>query len=337
PLRTTATVMGFEQAIVGQQIDDMRGMLRAVLQGDRQAWRTLVFRSRVALDRFCATDAMTSPQQGVSAQPEVRRMCEDARKALVETQQFGHGLQKRRDFAAACQFARQLQASENVSSGFVTDEMVLPGEVVHELIAATEHLSAEQKLGIYARGYVARLLECMEAEFPALQHLLGEELFAGFAKAYLVHLPSSSPDLYDLGHSFPAFLQAARPVAAHQNAREENRFDLPAELAKLERAIAVAARKQGTEEQQKKAVSDALPFLFGSAVYKTPECLQLLSLNYSLVEFVRAAEHKKEAATPEKKPTLVAVSRHKYRIQMQELEHWQFCFLTALKSGENYT
>ncbi|RYF12444.1 MAG: hypothetical protein EOO40_01245 [Deltaproteobacteria bacterium] len=120
----------------------MQHIVRAVLQADKQAWDAQIFRARAALDRFIAIDTMTPAEQGRSAQPAVRRMCDDMRDLLEGVQQFTHKAAKRLDFIAVCQFTRQLQASENRSSGFLTDAVVLPMDVVDELVAARQTLEA---------------------------------------------------------------------------------------------------------------------------------------------------------------------------------------------------
>ena len=69
----------------------------------------------------------------------------------------------------------------------------LHGLNIEEVIAEKRDLSAHKRLGIYTSGYVARLLECMRADFPALRRFVGEPVFDAFAKAYIVTEPSHSP------------------------------------------------------------------------------------------------------------------------------------------------
>jgi len=74
-----------------------------------------------------------------------------------------------------------------------------------KVVRSSYNMNSGQKIGIYARGYVLRLMECMLAEYPAVHYLLGEDLFNTFVRTYLINLPSRSPDLYDLGKNFAAF------------------------------------------------------------------------------------------------------------------------------------
>src|SRR5688572_30115349 len=102
----------------------------------------------------------------------------------------------------------------------------LHGLSIEEVVAAKRDLSAQKRLNIYTSGYVARLLECMRADFPALRRFVGEPVFDAFAKAYIVTEPSHSPSLFDLGAGFPRFLDQTKPANSEMGAF----LDLPAEI-----------------------------------------------------------------------------------------------------------
>jgi hypothetical protein len=206
-----------------------------------------------------------------------------------------------------------------------------------KVIRASSRLSASDKIGIYARGYVFRLMDCLTAEYPTLRYLLGEELFGTFATAYLVNQPSTSPDLYDLGKNFAAFLKASQPKDRAANNTDPDMFDLPVELARLERALSEASRSRGLEgKENNSAAADQLLHFFGSVAFKTSPCLQLLQLQFPLVDFVQAVQHNEEAQTPEKKDSYIAISRKNYRVNLHEVEPWQWNFLNQLQATGNY-
>ncbi|MDB5138379.1 MAG: putative DNA-binding protein [Mucilaginibacter sp.] len=197
--------------------------------------------------------------------------------------------------------------------------------------------SAGEKIGIYARGYVLRLMDCMTAEYPALHHLLGEELFGTFAKAYLVKKPAASPDLYDLGKNFPDFLKAAQPENREIHNTDPSMFDLPVELAKLERAISEVSRSKGLEGmEENKSIENQMLYLFGTVSFHASPCLQLLQLQFPLVDFVQAVQQGSEAQVPDEKESFIVVSRKNYIVHVHELEQWQWHFLTQFKATGNY-
>jgi len=202
------------------------------------------------------------------------------------------------------------------------------GLLIEEVVAESRGLSARKRLSIYTSGYVARLLECMRADFPVLRRFVGEPVFDAFAKAYLITEPPHSPSLFDLGAGFPKFLEETKPGQAETISL----LDLPPELARLERARTEVLRAQGTEHDPPAATS-VFPFeLFNEEleVQATP-CLRLLELKFALVDFFEETDQG-PLPTPEQRPSFVAIGRADYCIHVKEIESWQFAFLRACKA-----
>jgi len=224
-----------------------------------------------------------------------------------------------------------------IKPGTLNDRIRLADEAYKldngKVVRPSVTMSSGQKIGIYARGYIARLMECMEAEYPAVRYLLGEDLFNTFVKTYLINQPSRSPDLYDLGKDFAAFLKASQP----KSATDTSMFDLPVELAILERALAEASRIKGLEGFQYTDTMDSqMHFLFGTTSFKTSPCLVLLDLQFRLADFIKAVQHDQEAETPTKQQSYMAISRKNYAVNMHELEAWQWHFLQSLQNTSDY-
>ena len=98
-------------------------------------------------------------------------------------------------------------------------------------------LSASACLAIYQRSYILRLRKCLEEQFPASSHALGEQLFADFADEYLRACPSDSHTLYELGRRFPQWLADNRPDREEPPARRESWIDFMIDLADYEREL----------------------------------------------------------------------------------------------------
>ncbi|SFD15328.1 Putative DNA-binding domain-containing protein [Chitinophaga sp. CF118] len=204
-----------------------------------------------------------------------------------------------------------------------------------EVIRQDGSMSSGQKIEIYAKGYILRLMECMTAEYPILLHLLGEKLFNTFARSYLVEMPPVSTDLYDLGLNFPAFLKASQPK--NKVSDEPTMLDLPVELAQLERALAEVSRCKGLEGLEKESTDDnQMLYLFDTASFKTSPCLVLLQLHFPLTGFIKSVQHGEDAITPGIKESFVAISRKNYIVHLNDLELWQWQFLKVLQSNNNY-
>ncbi|PJC99759.1 DUF2063 domain-containing protein [Janthinobacterium sp. BJB1] len=188
-------------------------------------------------------------------------------------------------------------------------------------------------LHIHADGYMQRLLECLQADYPVLRKVMGDALFAFFARAYVWRHPSASPTLYDLGGGFADFLAASQGAAGAQGAA----LRFPVELARLERARSEAGRAPGLEKRAPPILPSGLDLLLGNApAWRLAPCVRLLALSFPLCVFWQQVQAAPDAAVPgrpDASPAFVAISRMHYRIAMHELEPWQFCWLQALADG----
>jgi hypothetical protein len=118
--------------------------------------------------------------------------------------------------------------------------------------------TAEDRWHVYAHGYVARLVEALEADYPAVRRVLGAEPFAALAERYVRAYPPRSWDLGRAGDLLPEhltvdFLSVALPF-------------LP-DLARLERAVSEAF-----------IAPDGAPLTWEALLGETPETVAALPL-----------------------------------------------------------
>ena len=123
-----------------------------------------------------------------------------------------------------------------IVSGIETDEaqrqVHVSPEDIEQVITRSRQCTSLERLQIYGNAYYARLIECLQDEFPALRHALGDETFDAFALAYLQDCPSRSYTLSKLGTEFPRFLRETRPLDIPP---ESNWPEFLVDLATLER------------------------------------------------------------------------------------------------------
>jgi hypothetical protein len=86
-------------------------------------------------------------------------------------------------------------------------------------VVGTERVSIATRLGIYSDGYSLRLIDALQANYPALAQLLGEEDFAALGRAYVRANESRFTSIRYYGDGLPEFLAnqpeyAAAPVLA---------------------------------------------------------------------------------------------------------------------------
>jgi len=207
------------------------------------------------------------------------------------------------------------------------------GLTIGEVVRDSNLLPAEQRVAIYARGYLLRLRECLRAEFPVFHALAGDQVFDLFAGAYVWSHPSASPSLMDLGAGFAEFLRATQPAGTEPGAIET----LPANIVALERARSESARETGIERDPSHFLPMTLDSLFQMTErsFRLPPTTRLLRSDFPLTDLVQRVDRGETVLpTPAALETYHAVSRHRYRVIVHELHPWQFAFLDALgKTG----
>jgi hypothetical protein len=225
-----------------------------------------------------------------------------------------------------------------MAPGFLKQKIGLANHLYN--VSEDDVVSDEGKASIYARlnvyslGYMLRLLDCMYADYAISKKFMGDELFDSFAKAYLMYHPSTSFTLYDLGKAFPDFLDKTKPQT--EEGADNAYFDIPATLARVERARQVAMRAPGTESE----MTDINPvniqdMFFSTLNISIPECLQLLELDFPMKEFFESVYREDEYELPLPQKTFMAISRKNYRIVLEEITEMQFLLLQECKNHTN--
>ncbi|WP_051695767.1 DNA-binding domain-containing protein [Caulobacter sp. UNC358MFTsu5.1] len=192
-------------------------------------------------------------------------------------------------------------------------------------------LTAAQRLTLYARGYRARLMECLAAEFPCLRALAGEQVFELFAAGYIAERPSNDPSLYGLGAGFADYLEATRPAGDDGPCALSA---IPADLARLDRARAEVQRAAGVERQAGPLAAADLMLMPGARL-RRPDSVRLLTLGFDPGPVLAAVDQGGPIDPPPPCPTPVAVARSRWRVAVHALPVWRHAWLEAL--GEDGT
>ncbi len=121
----------------------------------------------------------------------------------------------------------------------------LPPDAVEQIIEPSRHQSSVERLSVYADAYYARLIECMQAEFPIFRQTVGDDVFSGFAVEYLQRYPSQSYTLGELGKKFVEYLNETRPSSSDSAV---DFSDFLVDLAQLERTISKVFDGPGCED-----------------------------------------------------------------------------------------
>lgn len=201
-----------------------------------------------------------------------------------------------------------------------------------DVVRGSGRLGAAERLDIYARGYRARLRECLKAEFPVLHALCGDQVFGLFADGYVAARPPTSYSMFDLGAGFADFLQETRPRPLGPPGAPDA---LPAALARLERARAETRRARGVESEPDHRPVDPLAVMTApDLTIRTPPTLRLLRLDFALLDTLTAADHGVRPPVPAPGDTCYAVARTHYRVRVHVLAPWQHAFLHTCAAGD---
>jgi len=105
------------------------------------------------------------------------------------------------------------------------------------MLTPSRRMSAHERLAVYQRGYLLRLIRCLRSCFPGLVHLLGSKAFDVLAAQYVQACPPHSYTLDRFSRGFPEHLAATRPDADASADRHDTFATLVVDLARFERAF----------------------------------------------------------------------------------------------------
>jgi len=214
---------------------------------------------------------------------------------------------------------------------------------VDNVILPSRRLTSEQRIGVYAYAYYARLLECLRCEFPALVSFLEEEIFNGLAVEYLQSHPSKSYTLGELGAHFHQFLLDNRHRAYGDRSgatggSEVDWMDMMLDLAITERTYSEVFSGPGIENcvtLSADALAVVRPELIGAIRLTPAPCVRLLRLATRAHEYAIAVRK-----TPEPTPelplfteTFLVITRRNYVVKTLEAERAEFLLLEQLVDG----
>ncbi|MFK7749846.1 MAG: putative DNA-binding domain-containing protein [Kordia sp.] len=194
-------------------------------------------------------------------------------------------------------------------------------------VKSTSKLSAKQHINIYQRSYIARLRDCMVAQFPALSYALGKQLFLQFADLYLLEYPSKSYTLGDLGQHFGDFLEETRPDKEAEV--KETWPDFMIELSNFEFLVNSSFDEKADENYQK-------------ATSETPEenlglvpVFHLLTHEHPISLYYKEAVNDRNPQLPFPQESYCVLLRREYRLGLFELYPIQYQFLVKLKEAKS--
>lgn len=95
--------------------------------------------------------------------------------------------------------------------GFAT-ALLDPALAVPPGLVGPDGEHSARRFGVYRNNVVVGLTEALQANFPAVCRLVGEEFFQAMARIYVALAPPTSPILLDYGTGFAEFIAGFEPA-----------------------------------------------------------------------------------------------------------------------------
>jgi len=195
-----------------------------------------------------------------------------------------------------------------------------------EVILPSKTLRPEQRVGIYVDAYLARLVEALHDDFPAVTRFLGHRAFHEMARAYLEKHPSRSWSLNPLGRKLPQFLAGK----VRMSKREAARAMATVEVAMAEVFDEIAVKPLGPSDF---AALD--PMKFVAARLDFVPTFRLVEVDYAVNPYIDAVRQEREQMPAlKKKKSWIAVYRKEFKVWRLDLRETAFATLSELKRGK---
>ena len=198
----------------------------------------------------------------------------------------------------------KLAELQGLLHGRITGTVSDRDEAIREQVLPRPPLDSLERVEIYARMYLHRLVDAVAEDVPHTARLLGHDDFVETVRDYLREHPSRSPDIGQVGRSFGAWLRTRTGVRA----------DLP-DLALLERARSEVRTALDAPRAAAAALQSLPPEELPSARFVFSPSLRVLRLQHEVRPLWDALEGEvAEIPAPTPAPTTVVVWRLEYKV-----------------------
>ena len=201
---------------------------------------------------------------------------------------------------------------------------LVPAPRVGDVILPSPALTPEQRVGIYHGMYLWRMRDALAADYPALEHFLGDTGFAALVKAFIQKHPSRSYTLNRLGDQLPAFVRA---TALHHR-------PFCHDLARLELAITEVFDARPTPRLTDAQIAGVPADAWERAVLEPVAGLRVLAFRHPVnayLESVKDENHGHPKAR--RRDNWLVIYRREYQVYRQELTRQAHDLLKDLVRG----
>jgi hypothetical protein len=190
-------------------------------------------------------------------------------------------------------------------------------------------IAPERRLAIYRNNAVEGFLKTLQATFPTIVRLSGEDWFRQVGRRYMHRHPSRSGNIHYIGEQFATFLDAQLVGSS---------YEYFADVARLEWAyqeVLVAADHPSFDLS---ALALVPPTDYGALTFSTHPAMRLVRSRFPVLAIWRANRPdavSDEAIALDQGSSSVLVIRRADHVELRELPPSAFALLAALMRGES--
>ncbi len=180
----------------------------------------------------------------------------------------------------------------------------------------------DKRFSVYRNNITLSLIGALEANFPAVRRLVGEEFFSAMAKVFVRAHPPGSRLLCEYSSDFPAFLAGFEPLA---------RYPYMADVARIER-LWLDAYHEADAEPLNGAVLGALdPETLFAARFIPHPATRLFRSSFAAVSIMSANRTGADTSVIDPSiPEFGMLTRPRLAVDIRHISSSTFDFLDAL-------
>lgn len=200
----------------------------------------------------------------------------------------------------------------------------LPAAKLGAVLLPSPSLTPAERIAIYQEMYPLRMRDALAADYPGLEHFMGDR-FQDFVAAYTAAHPSRGYTLNRLGDHVPVFLARQRRFAPRA---------FLVDLARLELALTEAFDERETAPIDARTLSALPESKIATTTLIPVPSLRLVALNWNADDYldtIRDDEHRHPK--PRKRPSFVLALRRNYALYRLPLSAAAFHVLEDIVGG----
>jgi hypothetical protein len=200
----------------------------------------------------------------------------------------------------------------------------IPPDDLERVVRPSWSLTAAERVDVYHGMYLLRMVEALQADYPAVRHTLGEEAFVELVRAYTGRYPSCSYTLNRLGDHLPRFF-------LDEPDRPESRF--LHDLARAELAITEVFDEEDSPVLGADALRGVAESVWASVRLRPIRAFRLLALRHPVSGHLEAAKHGRPTPRARRRASFMVVYRRDYSVFRLDLGRSEYELLNTITAG----